>query len=160
HYRWLDSVFRVEVTSFERKRYRNLSHAPNKAMNLNSYISLLGRRVVEARGREGIMLRAASATEPGVDIPESEYVLTLDADSLLSPDYAARLVELLEDAGNERVAVVQTPYSSIPTAPHGVERVAGATTDIQYLIHQGFTRHDATFWVGANAVLRKAALDD
>ncbi len=160
HYRWLDSAFRVEVTSFERKGYRNLSHAPNKAMNLNSYISLLGRRVAEARGRGGIVLRAASAAEPGVDIPESEYVLTLDADSVLSPDYTATLVEVMEDAGNERIAVVQTPYSSVPGAPGNVERVAGATTDIQYLIHQGFTRHGATFWVGANAVLRKAALDD
>jgi cellulose synthase (UDP-forming) len=41
-----------------------------------------------------------------------------------------------------------------------LERVAGATTDIQYLVHQGFTAYDATFWVGANAVLRRAALDE
>jgi hypothetical protein len=56
------------------------------------------------------------------------------------------------------VAVAQTPYTAIPRAPGRLERVAGATTDIQYLIHQGFTRHGATFWVGANAVLRRAAL--
>jgi len=37
-YRRLASLFRVEVTSFERKRYANLSHEPNKAMNLNSYL--------------------------------------------------------------------------------------------------------------------------
>ena len=30
------------VTSFERKRYVSLSHEPNKAMNLNSYIGLMG----------------------------------------------------------------------------------------------------------------------
>ena len=41
-----------------------------------------------------------------------------------------------------------------------LERVAGATTDIQYIIHQGFTRYDATYWVGANALLRKTALED
>jgi hypothetical protein len=41
-----------------------------------------------------------------------------------------------------------------------LERMAGATTDIQYLIHQGFTAYNATFWVGANALLRKSALDD
>jgi cellulose synthase/poly-beta-1,6-N-acetylglucosamine synthase-like glycosyltransferase len=122
---------------FERKRYQNLSHAPNKAMNLNSYISLLGRRVAETRGLGGIVLRAASLGEPGVDVPESEYVLTLDADSLLGPDYTATLVKVMEEAGNERLAVVQTPYSSFPAAPGEVERVAGATTDIQYLIHQG-----------------------
>ena len=38
--------------------------------------------------------------------------------------------------------------------------LAGATTDIQYIVHQGFTWCDATFWVGANALLRKRALDD
>ena len=27
------------------------------------------------------------------------------------------------------------------------------------MIHQGFSAHDATFWVGANAVIRKRALD-
>jgi cellulose synthase (UDP-forming) len=56
--------------------------------------------------------------------------------------------------------VAQTPYSAIPGASRVIERIAGATTDIQYLIHQGFTRHGATFWVGANAVLRKRALED
>ena len=28
------------------------------------------------------------------------------------------------------------------------------------MLHQGMTYYDATFWVGANAVIRKAALDD
>ena len=42
----LAEVFRVELSSFERKRYANLSHAPNKAMNLNSYIGLLGGHFV------------------------------------------------------------------------------------------------------------------
>jgi cellulose synthase/poly-beta-1,6-N-acetylglucosamine synthase-like glycosyltransferase len=30
---------------------------------------------------------------------------------------------------------------------------------MQYLIHQGFTQYNATFWVGANALLRKKALE-
>jgi hypothetical protein len=56
------------------------------------------------------------------------------------------------------VAVAQTPYTAVPAAAGPLERVAGATTDVQYVIHQGFTRHGATFWVGANAVLRRAAI--
>src|SRR5690606_16107781 len=40
------------------------------------------------------------------------------------------------------------------------ERIAGATTDIQHVLHQGMTYFDATFWVGANAIIRKPALDD
>ena len=60
--------------------------------------------------------------------------------------------------GNERLAVIQTPYSAVPGAPGTLERIAGATTDIQYIIHQGFTGWQSTFWVGANALLRKSAL--
>jgi hypothetical protein len=56
--------------------------------------------------------------------------------------------------------VAQTPYNAFPGAPGPVERIAGATTDIQYLIHQGFTRYGATYWVGANAMVRTAALRD
>ena len=28
------------------------------------------------------------------------------------------------------------------------------------MVHQGMTHYDATFWVGANAILRKRAIDD
>ncbi|HSR99569.1 MAG TPA: glycosyltransferase family 2 protein, partial [Kofleriaceae bacterium] len=59
-----------------------------------------------------------------------------------------------------RVAVAQTPYSAFPGAATRIERIAGATTDLQHIIHQGMTYHSATFWVGANAILRKRALDD
>jgi hypothetical protein len=41
-YRRLVWTFGVRVTSFERKKYVSLSHEPNKAMNLNSYIGLMG----------------------------------------------------------------------------------------------------------------------
>ena len=43
-YRRLVWLFRADVTSFERKRFASLSHEPNKAMNLNSYIGLMGGR--------------------------------------------------------------------------------------------------------------------
>ena len=41
-YRRLVWTFSVRVSSFERKKYVSLSHEPNKAMNLNSYIGLMG----------------------------------------------------------------------------------------------------------------------
>ncbi|MDO8362538.1 MAG: EAL domain-containing protein, partial [Actinomycetota bacterium] len=56
--------------------------------------------------------------------------------------------------------VAQTPYRSSPGSATRIERIAGATTDIQHIVHQGMTHYDATFWVGANALLRKRALDD
>jgi cellulose synthase (UDP-forming) len=159
-YTRLVARFRTELTSFERKRYDNLSHAANKAMNLNSYIGLLGQNFCEGRRGAKLILERAGTRAPDLVVPQSDFVLIVDADSLLTPDYALRLIHLMRQPGNERVAVAQTPYNAFPGASTSVERIAGATTDIQYLIHQGFTHYDATYWVGANAVVRTAALRD
>src|SRR5437879_1161884 len=156
-YHRLARRFRVRLGSFERKRYANLSHEPNKAMNLNSYLGLMGACYRELHRADGVHLQRAEA---GVRFEDAEFVITLDADSMTSPDYALRLIDELRQSGNARVAVAQTPYSSLPARFGTIEYVAGATTDIQYLIHQGFTRYRATYWVGANALLRKAALED
>jgi len=157
-YRRLAALMRVEITSFERKQYANLSHEPNKAMNLNSYIGLIGRSLREFRSRGLLWLEDCATAEATLSIPEADYILTLDADSLVLSDYALRLVTVMES--DPRMAVAQTPYSAFPHAPSLLERIAGATTDIQYVVHQGFTRFGATYWVGANALLRVAALRD
>lgn len=157
----LTRTFTAEVTSFERKRYASLSHEANKAMNLNSYIGLMGGKYRADETPNGTVLRRVDDSRFGdLEIPDSEFVLTLDADSLLLRDYCQRLVHLMEQPENERVAVAQTPYSSFRGAGTRIERLAGATTDIQHILHQGMTHYDATFWVGANAVIRKSALDD
>ncbi|MET4097042.1 glycosyltransferase family 2 protein [Arthrobacter sp. UYCu712] len=159
-------IFNVSTETFERKKYASLSHEANKAMNLNAYISLMGNSWQEETTADGVVLRKAQPDAghegPGrvLDVPDTTYLLTLDADSLLLRDYCLRLVYLLESAGNERVAVTQTPYSSFRGAPTRIERVAGATTDLQHILHQGMTYYGATFWVGANAVIRKRALED
>ena len=159
-YHRLSRLFHVEFASFERKQYVNLSHEPNKAMNLNSYIGLMGQRLREVRRSDGVHLEPAAPGEATLAIPDADFLITLDADSLIAPDYALRLIHLMRQPGNSRIAVAQTPYSSIPAEPGSLEYVAGATTDIQYLIHQGFTKYRATYWVGANALLRKTALED
>lgn len=154
-------IFSAEVTSFERKRYISLSHEANKAMNLNSYIGLLGGRFVEQETEDGTVLLPAPGGEPAdLEVPYSDFVLTLDADSVLLRDYCLRLVYFLEQPENARVAVTQTPYSSFRNTPTRIERLAGATTDVQHILHQGMTYYNATFWVGANAVIRMEALDD
>ena len=154
-------IFTAEVTSFQRKQYASLSHEANKAMNLNSYISLIGRDWKLEPTAGGPVLRPV---EPGeavdLSVPATQYLLTLDADSMLLQDYCLRLVAFLEQPGNEQVAVTQTPYSSYRGAPTRIERLAGATTDIQHIQHQGMTYFGATFWVGANAVIRTEALED
>src|SRR5581483_11417888 len=159
-YRRLAWTFTAELSSFERKQYASLSHEPNKAMNLNSYIGLMGGTYRNEATTAGTVL---VPTPPGLSdhvVPDSDFVLTLDADSVLLPEYCVRLVYLLKQPQNERVAVIQTPYSAFPGSATRLERIAGATTDLQHLIHQGMTHYDATFWVGANAILRKCALED
>ncbi|HEX6828947.1 MAG TPA: glycosyltransferase family 2 protein [Burkholderiales bacterium] len=159
-YHRLACLFRVRFSSFQRKRYVNLSHEPNKAMNLNTYIGLMGGSYREARRKDGLHLQPGEDAADSHAFPDADYLITLDADSLLLPDYALRLIHLAQQPGNEHLAVVQTPYSSIPAPAGSLEYVAGATTDLQYIIHQGFTAHRATYWVGANALLRKRALHD
>lgn len=154
-------IFSVEMDVFERKRYVSLSHEANKAMNINSYIGLMGGMYRKKQTPEGtILVPITTKKHADLVIPDSEFVLTLDADSILLRDYCLRLVHYAMLPGNERVAVVQTPYSSFRGATTRIERLAGATTDIQHILHQGKTYYDATFWVGANAIIRKKALED
>jgi cellulose synthase (UDP-forming) len=159
-YKRLASLFRVEITSFERRSYINLSHEPNKAANLNSYISLIGKSFKQVKSDTGLYYLSRQSEGETPSIPDTDYVLTLDADSILLPEYILRLVYYMEQPENKKVAVIQTPYSANPVASNPIERLAGATTDIQYIIHQGFTYYNATFWVGANALIRKQALNE
>jgi cellulose synthase/poly-beta-1,6-N-acetylglucosamine synthase-like glycosyltransferase len=159
-HRRLAWTFRAEITSFQRKQYASLSGEANKAMNLNSYIGLMGGAYREVTTPAGRHLMPAEGAQPDLVVPDSDYVLTIDADSVIMPEYCLRLVYLLEREENQKVAVAQSPYSAFPGAATRLERIAGATTDLQHIIHQGMTYHGATFWVGANAVLRMRALAD
>ncbi len=159
-YRRLLARFQVEIGSFERKRYINLSHEPNKAMNLNSYLGLMGKTLCEVPSAHGVLLMPSDSDCTDVAVPDADFVLMVDADSVLSPDYTLRLVQYMRRPGNERVAVAQTPYSAFPGPPGILERIAGATTDVWYFVTQGLTHYRSTFWVGANAVVRKHALED
>ena len=160
-YRRLAWIFSAQLSTFERKQYISVSHEANKAMNLNAYIGLMGSKYAIDRTPAGNILRAIDDRRAwDISIPRTTYLLTLDADSILLRDYCLRLVYFLEQPGNERVAVTQTPYSSFRGASTRIERLAGATTDLQHLLHQGKSFHNATFWVGANAVIRRDALED
>ena len=159
HYNRLAGLFTVEFSSFERKRYVNLSHDPNKAMNLNSYISLIGSTWKEVETPHGLQLQECALDEEGWTVPAADYVNTIDADSLMTHDYIARLAYFLEQPQHARVAVAQSPCSATPGHRSAVERIASASIDVQFHTHQGYTYWDASFWVGANAMLRMKALD-
>ena len=152
-------MFSADLSAFERKQFAHLPHDANKAMNINAYLGLMGGSYKIVETRVGRILRRTDGPADLV-VPTSDYILTLDADSVLLREYCLRLVYHLELPGNERIAVIQTPYSAFRGAPTRLERIAGATTDVQYVVHQGLTYYDATFWVGANAVIRWAALKD
>src|SRR5205809_2559491 len=159
-YRRLAALFKAEITSFERKRYVNLSHEANKAMNLNSYIALMGKSFREVASPDGLLLVQTEDAQGTPRIPNTDFLIWPDADSLILPEYSSRLIHFTSRPGNERVAVVQTPYASVPGAASMVERVAGATTDVQLMSHQGATLFGAGSWVGASALVRRGALDD
>ncbi|CAF1067794.1 unnamed protein product [Adineta steineri] len=130
-------------------------------MNINSYLGLLGNTFSITRNNETKYKQYLILDPVGTFVvPWTDYVINLDADSILATEYALRLIAYLEKPENHHVAIVQTPYKAFPNAPSLLEHVAGATTDVQHLIHQGFTFYNATFWVGANAVLRMKALKD
>ncbi len=161
HYARLVGLYSINFSSFERKRYVNISHEANKAMNLNCYIRLIGKSWREVETDKGVELHECGANEDAdFTIPHADYVDTIDADSLMTGDYAIKLINLMEKPGNERLAVVQSPCSSYPGCPNLLERIGGACIDVQFRTHQGYTYWDATFWVGANAMLRKKALEE
>lgn len=160
-HRRLTWIFGAELSYFERKRYASLSNEPNKAMNLNSYIGLMGGNYREEHTANGtVLVPVSDAKKADIVIPDSDFLLTLDADSVLLREYCLRLVYFLQQPDNQDVAVTQTPYSSFRGASTRLERLSGATTDIQHILHQGMSYYGATFWVGANAVIRKCALED
>jgi cellulose synthase/poly-beta-1,6-N-acetylglucosamine synthase-like glycosyltransferase len=158
-YRRLAAVFRVRFESFERKRYANLSHTSNKAMNLNSYIALIGGAFHEVQRDDGLHLEPCTHDEATLLVPRRDYLVVLDADTLVLADYMLRLGDIMERPENRRLAVTQTPYAAFAGAS-GLERLAGASTDVQTFAHWGMTYFDAVSWVGSNALIRLAALED
>ena len=159
-YRRLAALFAVPFASFERKRYVNLSHAANKAMNLNSYMGLFGRNFREVIRNGALHLEECANEHAQIHVRDVDYIITLDADSMLLGDYALQLTHIMDKPASARFAVVQTPFSAVPNSPGLLERVAGAQTDLQWFGTQGSTLFDSSFWVGANALLRRSALED
>src|SRR5437588_859911 len=82
---------------------------------------------------------------------DAKYIILLDADSFLLPDYVTAMIAAMERPDNQRAAIMQTPYTAVPGTPHVLERAAGATTDIYYYVTEGMGFAGAGFWVGASA---------
>ncbi len=159
-YARLVGLFTVHFSSFERKKYTNLSHEANKAMNLNSYIDLIGKSWREVEAKDGVHLVECSPQHASFSVSHADYINTIDSDTLMLGEYGLRIVHLMEQPENARIAVCQSPCSTIPGAPGPLERLGGAMIDVQFHSHQGYTHWGASFWVGANAMLRHRAMLD
>ena len=72
-YAELCARFHVEFDVFERKQYCNLSHEPNKAMNLNSFLGLMGKRVKPVLRRDGLYLEETCSPTGGRVIPDTLF---------------------------------------------------------------------------------------
>ncbi|NML17787.1 hypothetical protein [Azohydromonas caseinilytica] len=105
-YRRLAALLQLRITAFERKRYGNLSHAPGKAMNLNSYIGLLGCSFREQLGPQGCRLVECEPVQADLIVPEEDLLLTLDAGCLVRHDHLLKLADVM--VRDERIAVAQT----------------------------------------------------
>ena len=156
----LERLFQVRITSFERKQYANLSQATTKAANLNSYIGLMGRRFDVESNADGFVLTEKADGPAAIAFADAPYIIILDADSLLLPNYATCMLSALESPRNRRVAVMQTPYTTVPNTPNPIERAAAATTDIYYYVTEGMSFAHAGSWIGAAAAIRKEALSE
>jgi cellulose synthase/poly-beta-1,6-N-acetylglucosamine synthase-like glycosyltransferase len=158
-YARLVGIFTVNFSHFERKKYVNLSHESNKAMNLNSYMGLVGKSWREVEGKNGLELHECSEKDASFTIHDFDYINTIDADTLMTHDYILSLVHEMEKPENKQLAVAQSPCSTIPS-PYMFERAAGALIDMGFLVHQGYSHWNVGFWVGANALLRRSALEN
>ena len=156
----LAGLFSARISSFERKRYVNLSHVRNKASNLNSCIGLLGRHLSEVVRLDGVYLEESDPETAGLRMPDPDYLIICDADSLLLADYALKLLDVMGQPGGERIGVAQVHSVSIPNSPLLLQRIAGAQMDIYRVFGHGSSLHGAAFWTGDNALLRRAALEE
>ncbi len=160
-YRRLAALFAVEITSFERARYTNLSQAPGRAMNLNGYIGLTGKYFHERLLEGGLRyLQEGDYFGTYFHVPDADFFLALDADSYIAPDCLLKLMHFMQQPGREKTAITQIPGHPAPNTGLILQRVAGALMDLRSAELLGYARHDAASWVDESGLIRKPALQD
>ena len=96
-------------------------------MNLNSYIGLMGGSYRDGRPRPGGARPGRGRRRPTRRSRTPDYVLTLDADSVLLPEYCLRLVYLLEQTREPPTSrSPRRPYSAFPGAAHAARAASPA----------------------------------
>ena len=120
----------------------SLSHEANKAMNLNSYIGLMGGSYLE-RADAGAARCCVPARGAGADLVVPDARLRAHprrrqrAAAGVLPAARATCMEQPENAARRGRRRRRT--RAFPGAATRIERIAGATTDLQHIVHQGMT---------------------
>jgi cellulose synthase/poly-beta-1,6-N-acetylglucosamine synthase-like glycosyltransferase len=159
-YHRLAALFALEITSFDRWRYANLSHSPGQAMCFNSYIALTGRNMRERLEGGQRYLEEGDACGTFFYVPEADYFLVLDAGAYLAPDALTQWMYYLEQEAQRDVAVVQAPGWAARGNQAMLARAASIMLDNGALLQRGYARHQAALWNGETGLVRKSALDD
>lgn len=159
-YRRLAALFSVEITSFERTRYANLSHAPGRSMNIDVYIGLTGRYFHERLEGGQRYLEEGNSFGTYFHVPDADFFLLLDADSYISPDGLLKLAYYMQQPARSRIAITQVPGHPAPNAGLILQRAAGAFMDLRSDMLLGYACQDAVNWAGESGLVRKRALQD
>ena len=96
----------------------SLSHEPSKAMNLNSYIGLMGGTYREVADPLRAGSRPGEPERTDLIVPDPDYVVNLDADSVLLPEYCLRIVYLLEQSEHQQVGRRSDAVQLVPRCRH------------------------------------------
>jgi|GEM_PF-2471368 len=163
------------VKIFERKKYENIANKErNKADNLNAFFAYaMGNDTFEFQDNtlcvdSGIYLSTSEnqGSFPGkilqkmetLSFSRPEYVVVIDADYKLKPEFATETVAILEE--NDDVALVQTPQNLIPQGNSDIERISAHTISAYWqLIKRGNAWNSSIFWGGTNTTIRMSALE-
>jgi len=151
------TLFKIDLSVFQRYKYVNAEHEKTKAGNLTAYLSLLGKRWHErpiADGKFEILV-------DGIDdcYPE-RYVGVFDTDTITTFDYLIRKICFLEKPENQRVGLIQSPYNVPAPEPTISASASGIHSQWFLPISIGMSAFNSAFWLGFNGVFRAKAVED
>jgi cellulose synthase/poly-beta-1,6-N-acetylglucosamine synthase-like glycosyltransferase len=152
----LRRITRTQVSSFNRKAWRNLSRNPTKADNINSFLNLLGKPIRETKQGELLV----DFVRGRVVFPRTEYISILDADTNVAPDYVINLVSIMERGENNTVAIGQSICQYEYDPGNQIARNSAAEIDLGSLMLRGFASQDLMFWWGTNCIARMDLLEE
>ncbi|MBN2443906.1 MAG: glycosyltransferase [Spirochaetales bacterium] len=151
------TFFRIPITLFMRRRYKNLPREKTKSANLRSYANLINKDIsfyCDEKGDEYVRIDG-----PGTGI-KTRYVATFDSDVIVTPHYLTRKISFLEDPSNKEYGLIQSPYSVPAGEGSAAGDASGVHTDWFFPYTLGLNHYESSFWLGFNGVFRYDAIKE